>query len=127
MGRNFNNPKSEPQDLSLAVSNSTTEDATTSAMVLLGCTRCLIYVMSSKLDLKCPKCNNTTLLDFFNLEEQASSSRRNHVAKWDGIYPHVDHSNLVLSTTLFYFRFWISLVVLFSFLFSFSFLIQFLL
>lgn len=74
MGQSFNNLNSESisQDLSLAISNSTIEDATTVAMVLLGCTRCLMYVMSSKLDLKCPKCNGTTLLDVFNLVNQAS-------------------------------------------------------
>ncbi|KAG6583700.1 hypothetical protein SDJN02_18311 [Cucurbita argyrosperma subsp. argyrosperma] len=53
-------------------SSSKTEDATTSVMVLLGCTQCLMYVMSSKFDLKCPKCNNTTLLDVHNLANQAS-------------------------------------------------------
>uniref|UniRef100_A0A9I9EM26 GIR1-like zinc ribbon domain-containing protein n=1 Tax=Cucumis melo TaxID=3656 RepID=A0A9I9EM26_CUCME len=74
MGQSFNNSKSESisQDLSLAISNSTIEDPSTVTMVLLGCTRCLMYIMSSKLDLKCPKCNNTTLLDIFNLTNQVS-------------------------------------------------------
>ncbi|URE36453.1 hypothetical protein MUK42_17447 [Musa troglodytarum] len=33
-------------------------------MVLAGCPRCLMYVMLSEEDPKCPKCNSTVLLDF---------------------------------------------------------------
>ncbi|KAM7275838.1 hypothetical protein ACFE04_017704 [Oxalis oulophora] len=36
----------------------------TSPMVLVGCPRCLMYVMLSKLDSSCPKCKSTALLDF---------------------------------------------------------------
>ncbi|KAL5575929.1 hypothetical protein UlMin_017628 [Ulmus minor] len=36
------------------------------AMVLVGCPRCLMYVMLSDVDPKCPKCKSTVLLDFLN-------------------------------------------------------------
>ncbi|KAI4334195.1 hypothetical protein L6164_018914 [Bauhinia variegata] len=40
----------------------------TREMHLVGCPRCLMYVMLSEVDTdpKCPKCNNTVLLDFLN-------------------------------------------------------------
>ncbi|KAM0946214.1 hypothetical protein DsansV1_C09g0092611 [Dioscorea sansibarensis] len=36
------------------------------SMVLAGCSRCLIYVMVSEEDPKCPKCKSLVLLDFLN-------------------------------------------------------------
>ncbi|KAJ8754765.1 hypothetical protein K2173_012154 [Erythroxylum novogranatense] len=36
------------------------------SMVLVGCSRCLMYVMLSEDDPKCPKCKSTVLLDFLN-------------------------------------------------------------
>ncbi|KMT04919.1 hypothetical protein BVRB_7g170850 [Beta vulgaris subsp. vulgaris] len=36
----------------------------TTSMVLVGCPRCLMYVMLSEADPKCPKCKSTVLLDF---------------------------------------------------------------
>ena len=39
-----------------------------SSMVLVGCPRCLMYVMLSEVDRKCPKCKSTVLLDFLNDE-----------------------------------------------------------
>ncbi|KAJ0088767.1 hypothetical protein Patl1_32671 [Pistacia atlantica] len=53
---------SENQDDSLRYSNS--PEAT--SMVLVGCPRCLMYVMLSEDDPKCPKCKSTVLLDFLN-------------------------------------------------------------
>ncbi|KAK7278702.1 hypothetical protein RJT34_23738 [Clitoria ternatea] len=41
---------------------STSPEAT--SMVLVGCPRCLMYVMLSENDPKCPKCKSTVLLDF---------------------------------------------------------------
>nr|ABK95397.1 unknown [Populus trichocarpa] len=35
-------------------------------MVLVGCPRCLMYVMLSENDPKCPKCKSTWLLDFLH-------------------------------------------------------------
>ncbi|XP_050138503.1 protein GL2-INTERACTING REPRESSOR 1-like [Malus sylvestris] len=43
------------------------------AMVLAGCPRCLMYVMLSEVDPKCPKCKSSVLLDFFS---EGSSKRR---------------------------------------------------
>ncbi|KAJ4866916.1 Uncharacterized protein Rs2_51554 [Raphanus sativus] len=40
------------------------EMETTISMVLVGCPRCLMYVMLSQDDPKCPKCKSTVLLDF---------------------------------------------------------------
>ncbi|GAB2274573.1 Protein GL2-INTERACTING REPRESSOR 1 [Dionaea muscipula] len=34
------------------------------SMVVVGCPRCLMYVMLSESDPKCPKCKSTVLLDF---------------------------------------------------------------
>ncbi|KAF8397953.1 hypothetical protein HHK36_016879 [Tetracentron sinense] len=36
------------------------------SMVLVGCPRCLMYVMLSEEDPKCPKCKSTVLLDFLH-------------------------------------------------------------
>ncbi|XP_043691591.1 protein GL2-INTERACTING REPRESSOR 1-like isoform X2 [Telopea speciosissima] len=36
------------------------------SMVLVGCPRCLMYVMLSEKDPKCPKCKSTVLLDFLH-------------------------------------------------------------
>jgi len=33
-------------------------------MVLAGCPRCMMYVMLSREDPRCPKCHSTVLLDF---------------------------------------------------------------
>ncbi|MCD7446533.1 hypothetical protein HAX54_009216 [Datura stramonium] len=38
---------------------------TTTSMMLVGCPRCLMYVMLSVEDPKCPKCKSSVLLDFF--------------------------------------------------------------
>ncbi|KAJ6720098.1 hypothetical protein OIU85_023329 [Salix viminalis] len=35
------------------------------SLVLMGCARCLIYVMVSEVDPKCPKCKRTVLMDVF--------------------------------------------------------------
>ncbi|KAK7263437.1 hypothetical protein RJT34_31027 [Clitoria ternatea] len=40
----------------------------TKAMLLVGCPRCLMYVMLSEVNPKCPKCKSTVLLDFLNDE-----------------------------------------------------------
>ncbi|KAK4255281.1 hypothetical protein QN277_008296 [Acacia crassicarpa] len=48
------------------------ERVETKAMLLVGCRRCLMYVLLSDVDPKCPKCNSTVLLDF--LSDDASSS-----------------------------------------------------
>ncbi|OVA19937.1 hypothetical protein BVC80_237g37 [Macleaya cordata] len=36
------------------------------SMVLAGCPRCLMYVMLWKQNPRCPRCNNSTLLNIFN-------------------------------------------------------------
>ncbi|XP_058109044.1 protein GL2-INTERACTING REPRESSOR 1-like [Magnolia sinica] len=46
----------------------------TTSMVLVGCPRCLMYVMLSEEDPKCPKCKSTVLLDF----HRGNSSNRNN-------------------------------------------------
>ncbi|CAK7325199.1 unnamed protein product [Dovyalis caffra] len=35
------------------------------SLVLMGCAHCLIYVMVSEVDPKCPKCKRTVLVDMF--------------------------------------------------------------
>ncbi|KAK2655619.1 hypothetical protein Ddye_008671 [Dipteronia dyeriana] len=53
---------SENQEDTLRYSNS--PEAT--SMVLVGCPRCLMYVMLSEDDPKCPKCKSTVLLDILH-------------------------------------------------------------
>ncbi|KAF5744901.1 hypothetical protein HS088_TW07G00482 [Tripterygium wilfordii] len=51
-----------------------------SSMVLVGCRRCLIYVMLSEVDPKCPRCQSSVLLHLFNSHEnQTNKTRRNPI------------------------------------------------
>ncbi|KAM3324263.1 hypothetical protein P3S67_005414 [Capsicum chacoense] len=43
-------------------------------MMLVGCPGCLMYVIISEENLKCPKCKSTVLLDFFK-EERIKNSK----------------------------------------------------
>ncbi|KAJ0263823.1 Protein GL2-INTERACTING REPRESSOR 2 [Hirschfeldia incana] len=47
---------------------------TTISMVLVGCPRCLMYVMLSQDSAKCPKCKSTVLLDFFHENASATTT-----------------------------------------------------
>ncbi|KAK7404859.1 hypothetical protein VNO78_05876 [Psophocarpus tetragonolobus] len=47
----------------------------TRAMLLVGCPRCLMYVMLSEVNPKCPKCKSTVLLDFLNNEENNTNKK----------------------------------------------------
>lgn len=40
------------------------EEPKLGSMMLVGCPRCLMYVMLMEQDPKCPKCKSTVLLDF---------------------------------------------------------------
>ncbi|KAJ6406733.1 hypothetical protein OIU84_010277 [Salix udensis] len=44
------------------------------SMVLVGCPRCLMYVMLSENDAKCPKCKSTVLLDFLHDNTAATAA-----------------------------------------------------
>ncbi|XP_028784944.1 uncharacterized protein LOC114743627 isoform X2 [Neltuma alba] len=46
------------------------------SMVLVGCPRCLMYVMLCEDDPKCPKCKSTVLLDFLH-DTNKPAGRRN--------------------------------------------------
>uniref|UniRef100_A0A3Q7IZE1 GIR1-like zinc ribbon domain-containing protein n=1 Tax=Solanum lycopersicum TaxID=4081 RepID=A0A3Q7IZE1_SOLLC len=46
----------------------------TTSMMLVGCPRCLMYVMLSVNKPKCPKCKSTVLLDLFH-EERINNSK----------------------------------------------------
>lgn len=50
-------------------SNNKEEEELTSLtnMVLVGCPSCLMYVMLSEKDPKCPKCKSSVLLDFLHV------------------------------------------------------------
>ncbi|XP_010554848.1 PREDICTED: uncharacterized protein LOC104824456 [Tarenaya hassleriana] len=45
------------------VSSSTSPVKSPAAMVVAGCSRCLMYVMVLENDLRCPRCRNNVLLD----------------------------------------------------------------
>lgn len=47
-----------------------------SSLIAMGCTFCLIYVMVTDADPRCPKCKNPGLLDIFR-GNQAKRSRKN--------------------------------------------------
>ncbi|XP_020205332.1 uncharacterized protein LOC109790567 [Cajanus cajan] len=49
-------------------------DKETKAMLLVGCLRCLMYVLFPKDDPnpKCPKCKSTVLLDFLNNKQNTN-------------------------------------------------------
>ncbi|XP_027347906.1 uncharacterized protein LOC113859298 [Abrus precatorius] len=59
---------------SLESSCVSSEAEETRAMLLVGCPRCLMYVMLSEIDPKCPKCKSTVLLDFLNNEENTKKT-----------------------------------------------------
>ncbi|KAE8674895.1 RNA-binding protein pno1-like isoform X1 [Hibiscus syriacus] len=44
-------------------------------MMLVGCPRCLMYVMLSEVDPKCPRCKSTVLLDFLKEENTKKTSK----------------------------------------------------
>lgn len=47
-------------------SNLIMQEPTVKSMVLVGCPRCLMYVMLSGANPKCPRCKSTVLLAFLN-------------------------------------------------------------
>ncbi|KAK9126256.1 hypothetical protein Scep_015102 [Stephania cephalantha] len=65
---------SELNDDSTGLRYSNSPEAT--SMVLVGCPRCLMYVMLSEDDPKCPKCKSTVLLDF--LHDNFTKKNRNN-------------------------------------------------
>ncbi|KAG5556471.1 hypothetical protein RHGRI_006919 [Rhododendron griersonianum] len=44
------------------------------SMMLVGCPRCLMYVMLAEADPRCPKCKSTVLLDVFNENPVAAAA-----------------------------------------------------
>ncbi|GMJ10674.1 hypothetical protein like AT3G11600 [Hibiscus trionum] len=64
---------SEPDDSTTTMVQYPSSPEETS-MVLVGCPRCLMYVMLSEVDPKCPRCKSTVLLDFLN-EENTKKTR----------------------------------------------------
>ncbi|KAK9734311.1 hypothetical protein RND81_04G130700 [Saponaria officinalis] len=70
ISRVTNEAESPSQSTSISPTNSCVSSETSSpkgsTMVLVGCPRCLMYVMLSQDDPKCPKCNNSLLIDFLH-------------------------------------------------------------
>ncbi|KAJ6914580.1 hypothetical protein NC652_017360 [Populus alba x Populus x berolinensis] len=61
------NPRVESPGRSATVSpTSPPSSPEATSMVLVGCPRCLMYVMLSENDPKCPKCKSSVLLDFLH-------------------------------------------------------------
>ncbi|KAL3718366.1 hypothetical protein ACJRO7_003492 [Eucalyptus globulus] len=46
------------------------------SMVVVGCPRCLMYVMLSEVDPKCPRCKSSVLLDFVNEDNHSAKKNR---------------------------------------------------
>lgn len=49
------------------------------SMVLVGCPRCLMYVMLSEEEPKCPKCKSTVLLDFLHENNDANVTKKKRI------------------------------------------------
>ncbi|GFZ08904.1 hypothetical protein Acr_20g0007120 [Actinidia rufa] len=47
------------------------------SMMLVGCPRCLMYVMLAEEDPRCPKCKSTVLLDVFHENTATGKTRKN--------------------------------------------------
>ncbi|XP_054812159.1 protein GL2-INTERACTING REPRESSOR 2 [Prosopis cineraria] len=52
------------------------EGVETRTMVLAGCGRCLMYVLLSEADPKCPKCKSTVLLDIVTHHTSTSTTTK---------------------------------------------------
>ncbi|KAK2653329.1 hypothetical protein Ddye_013185 [Dipteronia dyeriana] len=63
---------SEPEDTTMHYASN---PDTATSMVLAGCPRCFMYVMSSDVDPKCPKCKSNVLLDFLNDDNNPKKTR----------------------------------------------------
>ncbi|KAE8726960.1 hypothetical protein F3Y22_tig00005939pilonHSYRG00186 [Hibiscus syriacus] len=73
-------PTSPPSScVSSEMDINTNSGETTTSMVLVGCPRCLMYIILSEEDPKCPKCKNTVLLDFLHetTTTGSASTRKN--------------------------------------------------
>ncbi|KAL0410165.1 UNVERIFIED_CONTAM: protein salt-induced and EIN3/EIL1-dependent 1 [Sesamum latifolium] len=46
------------------------------SMMLVGCPRCLMYVMLAEEDPRCPKCKSTVLLDFIRDNAAARKTKK---------------------------------------------------
>ncbi|OWM69027.1 uncharacterized protein LOC116212304 [Punica granatum] len=57
--------------------SSSLESTAVTSMVLVGCPRCLMYVMLSEVSPKCPRCKSTVLLGFLNTELHGSKKSTN--------------------------------------------------
>ncbi|KAI3412491.1 uncharacterized protein J3R85_017313 [Psidium guajava] len=44
------------------------------SMVVVGCPRCLMYVMLSEVDPKCPRCKSSVLLDFVGEDNHSTKN-----------------------------------------------------
>lgn len=54
----------EPEETSNATMQYTSRPAVTTIMLLAGCPQCLMYVMLSDVDRKCPRCKSAAWLIF---------------------------------------------------------------
>ncbi|KAI9154036.1 hypothetical protein LWI28_020175 [Acer negundo] len=59
-------PTSPPSSCVSSENQEDTLSPEATSMLLVGCPRCLMYVMLSEDDPKCPKCKSTVLLDFLH-------------------------------------------------------------
>jgi len=55
----------DDQGISTKENNKEHGEVITKKMVLVGCQKCYMYVLSSEIEPKCPQCNTTVLLDLF--------------------------------------------------------------
>lgn len=72
-----NSTSSNSSSSSCVSSEAEADQEETRAMLLVGCLRCLMYVMLSEADPnpKCPKCKTTVLLHFLNNNKQNTNNK----------------------------------------------------
>ncbi|PIA28128.1 hypothetical protein AQUCO_07200039v1 [Aquilegia coerulea] len=69
-------PPTSPPSSCISSENADLNSPEVTSMMLVGCPRCLMYVMLSQEDPKCPKCKTTGLLDFLH-ENTTKKCRKN--------------------------------------------------
>lgn len=70
----------------------------TTSMMLLGCPRCLMYIMLSEKDPKCPKCKSTVLLDIhpYNNDTAPTTTGGNNNNRTRSWAHRFNHPNFLL-------------------------------
>ncbi|XP_051131241.1 protein GL2-INTERACTING REPRESSOR 1-like [Andrographis paniculata] len=80
-------PSPSPSPTRSCVSSEGESSPEATSMMLVGCPRCLMYVMLSEQDPRCPKCKSTVLLDVVHQQNNpnpnpAAKKRNSQLWEW---------------------------------------------